>query len=50
MIKKVNIIIPSITISDELIRCLKGINSLNYKNFIVTMVIDYDNKKKITKI
>jgi len=49
MIKKVNIIIPSITISEELIRCLKGINSLNYKNFIVTMVIDYDNKKKLPK-
>jgi len=49
MIKKVNIIIPSITISHELIRCLKGINSLNYKNFIVTIVIDYDNKKKLPK-
>ena len=49
MIKKVNIIIPSITISEELIRCLKGINSLNYKNFIVTIVIDYDNKKKLPK-
>ena len=49
MIKKVNIIIPSITISEELIRCLKGINSLNYKNFIVTMVIDYNNKKKLPK-
>ena len=49
MIKKINIIIPSITISVELIRCLKGINSLNYKNFIVTIVIDYDNKKKLPK-
>ena len=49
MIKKVNIIIPSITISEELIRCLKGIKSLNKKNIIITMVIDYDNKKKLPK-
>ena len=49
MKNKVNIIIPSITISDELITCLKGINLLNYKNFIVSLVIDYDNKKKLPK-
>ena len=49
MKNKVNIIIPSITISEELITCLKGISLLNYKNFIVTIVIDYDNKKKIPK-
>ena len=46
---KVNIIIPSITISDELITCLQGINRLNYKNFFVSLVIDYDNKRKIPK-
>ena len=49
MKNKVNIIIPSITISDELITCLKGINLLNYKNFIVSLVIDYDNKRKLPK-
>ena len=46
----VNIIIPSITISEELIKCLEGINRLNYKNFFVTIVIDNDNKKKNSKI
>tara|TARA_B100000787_G_scaffold66048_1_gene48458 strand:+ start:1411 stop:2418 length:1008 start_codon:yes stop_codon:yes gene_type:complete len=49
MKNKVNIIIPSITISAELVKCLKGINLLNYKNFIVSIVIDYDNKKKLPK-
>ena len=49
MTKKINIIIPSITISNELIRCLRGIDQLIYKNFIVTIAIDYDNKKKIPK-
>ena len=49
MKNKVNIIIPSITISNELVKCLKGINLLNYKNFIVSIVIDYDNKKKLPK-
>ena len=44
MKNKVNIIIPSITISKELITCLKGISLLNYRNFIVSIVIDYDNK------
>jgi len=47
--KKVNIIIPSVKISDELIVCLKGINNLKYKNFIVTLVLDVHNKKKIPK-
>tara|TARA_B100000795_G_scaffold228985_1_gene185866 strand:+ start:122 stop:1129 length:1008 start_codon:yes stop_codon:yes gene_type:complete len=50
MKNKVNIIIPSITISNELITCLKGINLLNYKDFIVSIVIDYDNKKKLPKL
>jgi len=49
MLKKINIIIPSITISDELIRCLRGIDLLSYKNFIVTIAIDYNNKKKLPK-
>ena len=49
MKNKVNIIIPSIIISEELIICLKGINKINYKNFFVTIVLDYDNKKTIPK-
>jgi GT2 family glycosyltransferase len=49
VVKKVNIIIPSITISSELIRCLRGIDHLSYKNFIVTIIIDHDNKKKLPK-
>ena len=49
MEKKVNIIIPSIKINDELIVCLKGINKLNYKNFIVTVVLDINNNKKLPK-
>ena len=44
--KKVNIIIPSVEMSKELIICLKGINNLKYKNFMVTIVLDVDNKKK----
>ena len=49
MEKKVNIIIPSVKINDELIICLKGINKLNYKNFIVTVVLDINNKKRLPK-
>ena len=40
---KFNIIIPSITIDSRLLRCLNGIQKLNYKNFFVTLVLD-DNK------
>jgi len=40
---KFNIIIPSITTDLRLIRCLEGIQKLNYKNFFVTLVLD-DNK------
>ena len=49
MYGKVNIIIPSITISDELINCLKGIDQLNYKNFFVSIIIDHNNNKVIPK-
>ena len=45
----INIIIPSITISRELVFCLKKINNLSYKNFQVTIVLDHKNKKKIPK-
>jgi len=40
---KVNIVIPSITTDSRLIRCLDGVQNLNYKNFFVTLVLD-DNK------
>jgi len=32
--KKINIIITYITISEEPVKCLKNINLLNYKDFI----------------
>ena len=49
MSDKVNIIIPSIEITQELKKCLKGINKLNYKKFMVTIVLDKNNKKKFPK-
>ena len=45
---KINIIIPSITIDSRLIRCLNGIQKLNYKNFFVTLVLE--NKKNIYQL
>ena len=44
---KINIIIPSITIDERLIRCLNGIQNLNYRNFFVTLVLD-ENKNLST--
>ena len=38
--KKFNIIIPSITLDNELLTCLQKINKINYKNFFVTIVLD----------
>ena len=49
MSDKVNIIIPSIKINQELKKCLKGISKLNYKKFITTIVLDKNNKKKLPK-
>ena len=43
---KTNIIIPSITTDLRLIRCLNGIQNLNYKNFFVTLVLD--DKKNLS--
>lgn len=43
----VNIVIPSITIDLRLIRCLKGIQDLSYKNFFVTIILD--DKKNLAK-
>ena len=48
--KKVNIIIPSLTLSSELVNCLLKFNNQKYKNFFVTIVLDYSNKKKIPKL
>ena len=45
---KINIIIPSIRIDSRLIRCLNGIQKLNYKNFFVTLVLE--NKKNIYQL
>ena len=44
----VNIIIPSITIGEELKFCLKKLNNLNFKNFQVSIVLDFDNKENIS--
>ena len=40
---KVNIVVPSLTTDSRLVRCLNGVQNLNYKNFFVTLVLD-DNK------
>jgi len=45
---KINIIIPSIRIDSRLIRCLDGIQKLNYKNFFVTLILE--SKKNIYKL
>ena len=42
MSEKINIIIPAIKIDEELLTCLKEINKINYSNFFVTIVLDYD--------
>ena len=48
--RKFNIVIPSIELSEELIHCLQKLNQQTYKNFFVTIVLDFKNKKKKTKI
>ena len=50
MKNKFNVIIPSLTLSSELINCLLKFNNQKYKNFFVTIVLDYSNKKKIPKL
>ena len=47
---KVNIVIPSITVSSELINCLKKMNNQIYKNFFLTIVLDYKNKIQLPKL
>ncbi len=46
---KINVVIPSITLSSELIFCLNKLNKQIYKNFFVTIVLDYRNNKKLPK-
>jgi cellulose synthase/poly-beta-1,6-N-acetylglucosamine synthase-like glycosyltransferase len=44
---KFNIVIPSIQLSEELIYCLLKLNNQTYKNFFVTIVLDFENKIKL---
>lgn len=46
---KVNIIIPAIELNDELLKCLKKINKINYSNFFVTIILDCKVKRKLPK-
>ena len=50
MTLKINIIIPSIQLSHELMYCLKKLNEQNYKNFFVTIVLDFKNKINLPKL
>jgi GT2 family glycosyltransferase len=45
--KTVNVVIPSIEISKDLIKCLSELNKLKYKNFFVTIVLDKKNNHKL---
>ena len=47
---KINVVIPSIQLSEELVYCLQKLNNQSYKNFFVTIVLDFNNKKKIPKL
>jgi len=47
---KFNIVIPSIQLSEELIYCLLKLNNQTYKNFFVTIVLDFENKIKLPKL
>ena len=49
MAEKVNIVIPAIKIDDELLKCLKEINKINYSNFFVTIVLDQQKKNRLPK-
>ena len=50
MLPKFNIVIPSIQLSEELIYCLLKLNNQTYKNFFVTIVLDFENKIKLPKL
>ncbi len=49
MKNRVNIVIPSIQLSSELMFCLKKLERQVYKNFFVTIVLDKKNFKKAPK-
>lgn len=50
MSSKINVIIPSIQLSNELIYCLKKLNNQTYRNFFVTIVLDFKNEVKMPKL
>ena len=50
MNSKINIIVPSIRLSSELIYCLEKLNEQNYNNFFVTIILDFKNKVKLPKL
>ena len=50
MNSEINIVIPSVQLSAELIYCLKKLNNQTYKNFFVTIVLDFNNKIKLPKL
>ena len=49
MKESINIIIPAIELNDELLKCLKEINKISYRNFFVSIVLDKDFYKKIPR-
>lgn len=49
MSDKINVIIPAIKLDDELLNCLKKLNQVNYKNFFITIVLDYKSNIKLSK-
>jgi GT2 family glycosyltransferase len=49
MSDSVNIIIPAIELDEEVLKCLKEVNKIKYKNFFVTLVLNKIVKKKIPK-
>ena len=50
MSSKINIVIPSVQLSEELVYCLRKLNNQTYKKFFVTIVLDFNNKKKLPKL
>ena len=49
MRNSVNIIIPAISIDEELLKCLKEINKIKYNFFFVTIVLDHNYSNKPLK-
>ena len=50
MSDKVHIVIPAVELNDELLKCLREINKINYTNFFATIVLDYKSKQKLPKL